>query len=827
MILENRRSRILEPALASSGLSLIAGSVLCFAAAYSIHQINTAPAMNVDFSEWNWVNSVKVQVDSKPQAAQLTQGPMDPFSALVDASKPIDIYKPSPFQDPTPIRPVKQMTVAKKARHPVVVSATKKAVVHHGSQAITVVSHETRGIIPVVQQVQQAEPTSQTEAYKMQQLFGMLNNQFHVAMTIQPEMAARILALHEAEEHKAMVEADRNLSGNTQKVAANDSSDDAVADMSDDTNNDEPAAREVPHQPVVLPRHAAVQKPIQVVASADDMGPRETYGPDEETKSMGPASVDDEISISSAAEKAMSQVDSQVTTQSDDDQASASADDADQDQPQAVAEEETQEEVIPGPPPIATVNARMSNSAEITQLAKSVGYGTTTSHGNGITVAPPARAILTTQTSAPAAAPAYQPADYSVPTTTTQATQPTAVHAMATAMTTQNLMAAFSPVTTHPFALPENPIRNDGALAVEAFDWVTPIQDLSLGEVTHESTSAMEIPAGYVLAHSSEHWSTLARRPLTTLPLISMNSARLLAAVSGAALQSETGIVFGKVAAGWSVRLSGRAERAVFFNTSNQPISSQLLDGERYFAFVNVEPGAHLLYLTNSSGIEEGAVGVGAFSGISSYADLTTIGSTTVRGRVLDGSGAETAPLSKARVRVLGNSGAETTTDDSGIFQIDHVLTVGTYPVYFETDSRDGYTHRYQLKPSQLGSVTLYRLSTSAIQTWVSQLEGSLSNDGGLIVAAMPNLAASAQTALSPRVSSMVANPTLKPEIYTVAASGQLQVGVPVDEKNSRVLSVQVPEGPVIMSMESPDKKEVWSDFLISSPNVISIVGPL
>lgn len=371
--------------------------------------------------------------------------------------------------------------------------------------------------------------------------------------------------------------------------------------------------------------------------------------------------------------------------------------------------------------------------------------------------------------------------------------------------------------------------------AYEAFDWQTPVRDVLLTSVTVEGKDS---DPHWVRAEAVDHLPTLIRRGAgntasgsgseEVIPLISNNTGRLLSALSTTTLQSGAGIVFGKVAAGWSVRLAGRAERPVFLNQQNLSVSSQQMDGERYFAFLNVEPGAHLLYLVNHEGVEEGAVGVTSLEGVASYMNLTHISQIKVSGRVYDGSDSKVQTLSSVDVRVLGSVSARTQSDSSGGFSISNVLSVGDYPLYLETDSLNGYTHRYQVSPDQASSLVLYRLAVKQIQSWLSQLEGNISPESGMIVAAAPNLVSERGdgAGLIANVSSMASNPALKPEVYTLSADGSLQVSQPLDTYNSRFFSIQVPEGPVEVKVTDPHGRVAWSQIFMASPSVVNVVGP-
>jgi hypothetical protein len=387
-----------------------------------------------------------------------------------------------------------------------------------------------------------------------------------------------------------------------------------------------------------------------------------------------------------------------------------------------------------------------------------------------------------------------------------------------------NVDYSIDAMTTHTRIYKTEPIP-----LTEAFEWNTPISGGYSSYISKENSDAHK---GWVMSHALDHWPTLARQNASSIPLISKNTGMLLSTLAGAALETEAGIVFGKVPAGWTVRLSGRSERPVFLNERNQSISPSNLEGERYFAFLNVAPGAHLVYLANRTGVEEGAIGVAVLGGTATYADLRTIKKVSLNGRVFDGSDSRSRSMSGITVRVLGALSAKTESAANGKFSIDNVLTVGDYPIYVESSARGGYTHRYQLAPKQLQNATLFRLSESAIQGWINQLEGSISPDSGIIVAAAPQLLSSlpGKPRLIPAVQSLASNPTLRPEVYTLSAAGQMQVGQALDQQNVRLVSVQVPEGAAILrlldSEKASDKALVSSEMIMVSPAVVNVVGP-
>lgn len=360
--------------------------------------------------------------------------------------------------------------------------------------------------------------------------------------------------------------------------------------------------------------------------------------------------------------------------------------------------------------------------------------------------------------------------------------------------------------------------------AITAYDAFNSNQEINSARIVPYTIEGEK--AGWTYAEAPDHWSTLTRSS-KEIPMISSNTAKLLGTLAQANLEPQAGVLFGRIPIGWSVRISGRSERPLFLNERNQTVAAQNMEEVRTFVFLNVAPGAHLLYLTNRLGVEEGAIGVVVLGGVSTYADVTEIKRTSITGRVLDGGNSAGAPIANATVRILGSVAGQTVTNEKGFFRIDGVVTVDEHPVFVETDAKDGNTHRYQLRSTDLRDTVLYRLDSASLQTWLGQLEGSISPESGLIVGAVPNVIAAEEGAkLTPKLKPLSPSATLQPETYTLSVNGQMQAEAPLDAKSTRFVSVQVSEGPALVSIEGADQNVRRSEILMTSPGVVSLFGP-
>jgi hypothetical protein len=155
---------------------------------------------------------------------------------------------------------------------------------------------------------------------------------------------------------------------------------------------------------------------------------------------------------------------------------------------------------------------------------------------------------------------------------------------------------------------------------------------------------------------------------------------------------------------------------------------------------------------------------------------------------------------------------------------------VSDFPIYVETetDASHGFTHRYEVNPSELENRELFRMSEQQVRLWLDQLEGGISPDSGLLVAAVPRelLKARPGKQLSGSVSTLSPFPSLIPETYQMAPSGQLHVDQALVQKVPRFLAVQLPEGPCTAEVWDHEQKVVWSHLFVAQPRIINVVGP-
>lgn len=326
-------------------------------------------------------------------------------------------------------------------------------------------------------------------------------------------------------------------------------------------------------------------------------------------------------------------------------------------------------------------------------------------------------------------------------------------------------------------------------------------------------------------------WSSLAKRDIHVL---SNNSAYLLGKVAGRGIQPGTGIVVGKVSAGWSVALEsaspsagGRTDAVIYLDKNHQPVSANDIIQDRYFAFTNVAPGAQLVTAVQALTGRSGSVGVPVLAGVSTFIDLSSVSYVPTQGRVLHAHEAEASGVPAVHVQAIGQAGGGVITNFRGQFNLGEITVFGDYPVYLETQSQTGYKHRYQYHLRRDLELSLFQFHEEDIQIWVGQLNGGVSPESGLLVAAIPDVMSKhADETLYPTVYSLHEHVTLETETYPVSSEGQLQVNHPIEAESGRFVAVQIPEGFLNARIDNEHRDAVWSRLFVASPGVVNVISP-
>jgi len=387
--------------------------------------------------------------------------------------------------------------------------------------------------------------------------------------------------------------------------------------------------------------------------------------------------------------------------------------------------------------------------------------------------------------------------------------------------------------TPEPQPSPSPVLKHEAPTFVEAFSsYAVEVGGAEASPFSKERATSGE-KVGWQVVHAPAHrpalyWEAEFDVGPWSVPMISTNTEKLLGFYAEALPQANTGIVFGYIAAGWGVSLSGRAEKIVYLSPKDlKVLTDDANQEERWFVLMNAEPGMQLAQLTNLKGQASAAVALPVMAGAATYANLTKIDTVTVTGAVRAIGQSAPQSVRRSQVRVVGQPKATMTAKAGGRFSLPNAQVVGNYPLYLETDASQGYTHRYRAFRSELGHLTLFRIASAQLDEWVSHLEGGVSPDSGLVMAALPTLAGDTeQGPLFPSVQSVLFSSPLRPETYTLSGQGELMVNTPLRPEAFRFLGVQVSEGPAMVHVENQSQQTVWSELIVSSPGVINLIGP-
>ena len=361
----------------------------------------------------------------------------------------------------------------------------------------------------------------------------------------------------------------------------------------------------------------------------------------------------------------------------------------------------------------------------------------------------------------------------------------------------------------------------DGQLPefVEAYRWEEGVPSVSTEWISRDLDSrrgwALHRSVGFVPMIA---WHAPEQK--APVPLLSHNSALSLARLADVDSHPALGMVFGKIPAGWAVELSGRAEQPVFINGT--------------FAFLNVEPGARILYLSKRNGAapgllsehDETAIGIPVLAGKATFVDIVEPRKRSIAGRVLKADEQGAHGLDGIQVSVPGQSNTAIT-DRQGLFSLSNVGTIGSYPIYLEAQATTGFTHRYTFDPDSLDSVELFHFSAEQVDLWLRQVEGDVSFQSGLVVGALKGLTAkhcTPGTEFYPGVAPLIEG-ILAPESYVLSPEGEMLAATPMAKGRSRFVSLEIPEGPVVAFFGDKQGRR-WSELIVSQRGVINVIGP-
>lgn len=343
---------------------------------------------------------------------------------------------------------------------------------------------------------------------------------------------------------------------------------------------------------------------------------------------------------------------------------------------------------------------------------------------------------------------------------------------------------------------------------------------------------------GWLLAGDRNEHPTLSYYPAPnshkTL-ILDTNSLILLGVKRGVRVTRGMGAIVGRAPTGFVPAFLGHAEKPEFFD----------LAGEKYFAILNVEPGAGVLELKSES--EEtknetlsSTVFVPVLEDTITYLDLAKPETYQIKIKVLPAGIAQksnhlsTAPIEYS-VGVSTTGALQGVTRPNGTLELKGVPLVPGYPVFVDVVSRSRMTFRQALKnPDTQGVFTLSPPTDGSIRTWFKQLAGPQKpsvafEQGGILFSQWStHLFDGFKNHYISKIKSL--QQPWSSRAHTVLWNGQLSEEDPIEADLPRVFAAPIPEGLARVSLveegslETNSTEELWSELIPVSPRVVHVI---
>lgn len=337
---------------------------------------------------------------------------------------------------------------------------------------------------------------------------------------------------------------------------------------------------------------------------------------------------------------------------------------------------------------------------------------------------------------------------------------------------------------------------------------------------------------GWISTKAEGHISTIAWMSSQDgyqmdIPLLSQITIDLLKRHPGLKMniQSGTGMIFGKISAGELIDASVRPDQVVYIDQNLKVLRPEELTSDRSFIIFNVLPGASQIRVQSLTG-SRGAVSVLVEKDSATYIDVRASywKKESLSGRVLDSS--TSRPIANAEVAVIDQKNSISITDRQGNYKMASIDRLADVPYYFEVKSGRNYPHRYRQSSSDQAR-QLYVFNEEKVQSWISQLEGGVSGESGIIAGALKKPALNLSSGeWVPEVQPRDENSNLSPEAYLLDREGMLEAGATLSPNQYQIVGVQVPAGPVSVSIRPSSGASgfAWSELTVVSPGVVSVV---
>lgn len=331
--------------------------------------------------------------------------------------------------------------------------------------------------------------------------------------------------------------------------------------------------------------------------------------------------------------------------------------------------------------------------------------------------------------------------------------------------------------------------------------------------------------SGWLRAEANQYLPTVTLHPAPnggdTL-LLDENSLALVAVKSGIRIAKGAGTVLGLLPEGYKVEFLGRSEDTEYFESN----------GKKYFAILNVEPGAGVLELQPQSGQDQSStVFTPVFEDTVTYLDLAKPTLQKIAIKVVKSNLENDPEVSGLSVGLSTQSGIQAITQSSGRTVLKNVNLVNGFPIFIDISSKQdqtaGYTYRYELKQkNSLGEYVVNQVSEKTIHHWIRQLKQNLNEQSAMVVGIYDrNRLGGFSSNFFSRVESLSDKYGLEPINFTVLWDGKISQSEPLEGDVPRFMAVQIPEGLSQIKLINESNQVVESNLMPISPRVIHVVS--
>lgn len=330
--------------------------------------------------------------------------------------------------------------------------------------------------------------------------------------------------------------------------------------------------------------------------------------------------------------------------------------------------------------------------------------------------------------------------------------------------------------------------------------------------------------SGWVKVESDHSPSLLTYYPSpNTGTALSMdkNSIALLGLTSGAKVMNGMGVITGLVPDGFDVEFAGRAEEPEYF----------VIQGKRYFAIINAEPGAGVVQLISKQNQEDSAtVFAPVMEDTITYLDLAPPKNASFTVKVVKNGGAD-AEVVGLTVGISTGGKIQAITQSQGRAFLRDVPVVPGYPLYIDVSSKiknqRGYMYRYLLKNrNRSGDYVVYQVAENSLGSWIRQVRQGLSDQSAMVVGFFNRKRLGGfKEHFFAKAIPQTARFGLDPLNYSVLWDGQISANDPLEGDLPRFMSVQVPEGLTQLRVSKESGEVAISELIPISPRVIHVVS--